>query len=129
MPEFRRATCSFCRQTFVTATLESCSLCGRSGGLAEFHSDSSTDEAQGADYRERVADQIDLGRLRRAEDSEPAEPPGTLNKQIVLGVFMMLGAVAWFALGWAGGRVYFYPPILFVLGIVSLARGLSNRGQ
>jgi hypothetical protein len=43
------------------------------------------------------------------------------------GLLMMGGAAIWFFLGLAAGRIFFYPPILFVLGIISLFRALSGN--
>ena len=45
-------------------------------------------------------------------------------KAIWGGVGMMVGAVVWFVLGWMAGRIFFYPPILFVMGIVAVGKGL-----
>jgi hypothetical protein len=39
---------------------------------------------------------------------------------------MMLGAVVWFALGYAAGRIYVYPPVLFVLGIGAVINGFRG---
>ena len=51
------------------------------------------------------------------------------SKAIWGGVGMMVGAVVWFVVGWMAGRIFFYPPILFVLGIVSLAKGLMAPSE
>ena len=45
-------------------------------------------------------------------------------KAIWGGVGMMVGAVVWFVVGWMAGRIFIYPPILFVLGLVALGKGL-----
>lgn len=39
------------------------------------------------------------------------------------GLLMMAGAVVWFVLGLMNNYIYFYPPILFVIGLVSLIKG------
>ena len=41
---------------------------------------------------------------------------------------MILGAVVWFGVGLAGGVIFFYPPVLFVLGLVAVVKGLVNAG-
>jgi len=51
------------------------------------------------------------------------------SKAIWGGVGMMVGAVVWFVVGWMAGRIFFYPPILFVLGIVGVAKGLMAPSQ
>jgi hypothetical protein len=45
-------------------------------------------------------------------------------KTIWGGVGMMVGAVLWFVLGWMAGRIFFYPPVLFVMGLVAAGKGL-----
>jgi hypothetical protein len=49
-----------------------------------------------------------------------------IHPAIVTGVFMMIGAVVWFFAGLAAGYIFFYPPILFVLGIVSIVKGFTG---
>jgi hypothetical protein len=45
------------------------------------------------------------------------------------GLLMMIGAVVWFVLGWMAGRIFFYPPILFIVGICSLVKGIAGLGR
>jgi hypothetical protein len=40
---------------------------------------------------------------------------------------MMVIAVVWFVLGLMGGIIFFYPPILFVIGIAALIKGIIDR--
>ncbi len=62
----------------------------------------------------------------RAEDTQAGELAEAARGRggIVGGAVIMLVAVVWFGVGLAGGWIYFYPPILFVFGLVSLVRGL-----
>ena len=46
---------------------------------------------------------------------------------IIGGVLMMVIAVVWFFVGLAAGFIFFYPPILFVVGIVAFVKGLVSR--
>lgn len=48
---------------------------------------------------------------------------GNVNSGVVGGFLMMLIAVVWFVLGLAGGYIFFYPPILFVVGIIAVVKG------
>ncbi|HEX7898225.1 MAG TPA: hypothetical protein VF950_10730 [Planctomycetota bacterium] len=50
-------------------------------------------------------------------------------KAILGGVGMMVGAVVWFVVGYAAGRIFFYPPILFVIGIVAVIKGLMTKTE
>jgi hypothetical protein len=39
----------------------------------------------------------------------------------------MVIAVIWFVVGLAGGIIFFYPPVLFIIGLVALCKGLADR--
>lgn len=47
-----------------------------------------------------------------------------LEKGVLGGVVMMAIAVVWFGLGWMAGYIFFYPPILFAIGLFGLLKGL-----
>jgi hypothetical protein len=51
---------------------------------------------------------------------------GSVNAGVIGGVLMILIAVAWFVAGFAAGRIFFYPPILVVIGFGAILKGLSN---
>ncbi len=40
------------------------------------------------------------------------------------GIFMVIGALVWFIIGWSLGVIYIYPPALFLIGIVIIGRGV-----
>ncbi len=42
------------------------------------------------------------------------------------GVAMMIGAVLWFVAGLFFDRIFFYPPVMFVLGLIALVRGVFD---
>ncbi|MEL6894798.1 MAG: hypothetical protein AAFP90_01705 [Planctomycetota bacterium] len=79
----------------------------------------------------------DQGRTQSANDALAAHyaaagaaPPASsggsspLNGQTGLGLLMMIGSVVWFFGGLMAGIIFFYPPILFIIGIVTLVKGL-----
>jgi hypothetical protein len=49
---------------------------------------------------------------------------GDVNSGAIGGILMMVIAVVWFVLGWLGGVLFIYPPILFVLGFIAFIKGL-----
>lgn len=51
------------------------------------------------------------------------------TKAILSGAGMMVGAVVWFVVGYAAGRIFIYPPILFVIGAVALVKGLMTKAE
>jgi LSD1 subclass zinc finger protein len=52
-----------------------------------------------------------------------------LSGGVVGGAIAMLIAAAWFSLGLQADRVYFYPPVLFVIGFISLIKGLLKSEE
>jgi len=50
-----------------------------------------------------------------------------MNGKVISGILMMVGAVVWFVVGWASGYIFFYPPILFIIGLVAMVKGLAGR--
>jgi hypothetical protein len=65
-------------------------------------------------------------RKRRSSSSESSW--GGPNWGVVgIGALMMIGSVVWFVLGLMADIIFFYPPILFILGIIALARGLVGQ--
>ena len=62
----------------------------------------------------------------RAERLRRSGPSVSVNPSIVTGLLMMLGAAVWFFGGLAAGIIFFYPPILFILGIGTMIKGFSG---
>ncbi len=50
-----------------------------------------------------------------------------IQKGMLGGIIMIAIAVVWFFVGLAGGYIFYYPPILFVIGIYALIKGLIDR--
>jgi hypothetical protein len=47
-----------------------------------------------------------------------------LNSGVLGGCLAMLIATVWFVVGLAAGWIYFYPPVLFVIGLIAFLKGL-----
>jgi hypothetical protein len=54
---------------------------------------------------------------------------GSTNAGVIGGLLMILIAVVWFVAGLAGGIIFFYPPILGVIGLIAIAKGLMGGGD
>jgi hypothetical protein len=63
----------------------------------------------------------------RSEKPERSRASIAVHPKIITGVLMMVGAVVWFFLGLAANRIFFYPPILFLLGIGAVFRGFKGE--
>jgi hypothetical protein len=49
---------------------------------------------------------------------------GSVNAGVAGGLLMMVIAVVWFVLGLMADRIFFFPPILLVIGLVAIIKGL-----
>ena len=49
-----------------------------------------------------------------------------IEKGVLGGVSMMAIAVIWFVVGYSCGYIFYYPPILFIIGLYALIKGLST---
>jgi hypothetical protein len=52
---------------------------------------------------------------------------GSMNAGIVGGLLMILIAIVWFVVGLAFGIIFFYPPILAVIGVIAIIKGAVDR--
>jgi hypothetical protein len=75
-------------------------------------------------------------RPRKKKRSKPAEKPGhfalekrVFNGGVAGGVLAMVIAVVWFIAGLAADRIFFYPPILFIIGLCGFFKGLAGGGD
>lgn len=46
-----------------------------------------------------------------------------MSKGMLGGIVMMLIAAVWFVVGWMAGIIFFYPPILFIIGLIAFVKG------
>ena len=49
------------------------------------------------------------------------------NGKIISGIAMIIGSLVWFFGGLLMGVIFFYPPILFVLGVIALLNGIGQK--
>ena len=47
----------------------------------------------------------------------------------LLAVLMMVIAVVWFVLALSLGWIFFYPPVMFVLGLVAVVKGFMGYDE
>lgn len=93
--------------------------------LAAAASSSPTDATLTA-TRTSVANQLMANaRAEQLERKKNLDSWGT--GQIISGVAMTLGATIWFGTGLLVGRIFFYPPIMFVAGAIALINGIAQK--
>jgi hypothetical protein len=49
-----------------------------------------------------------------------------IKKGVIGGIIMIVIALVWFFAGLAADRIFFYPPILFVIGLYALIKGIVD---
>ncbi|HMJ69103.1 MAG TPA: hypothetical protein VK508_09410 [Cyclobacteriaceae bacterium] len=71
--------------------------------------------------------------LEKAATEEEATTSGVfsmeqkgIKKGVLGGIAMIAIALVWFFVGLAADRIFFYPPVLFVIGIYALIKGLAD---
>ncbi|MFL5338725.1 MAG: hypothetical protein ACJ8F7_01045 [Gemmataceae bacterium] len=68
-------------------------------------------------------------RRRSPRESSGGYSGISISPGVIAGLLMVLGAVVWFILGLFFGWIFFYPPILFILGLVRLIMSLMGREE
>ena len=69
-------------------------------------------------------------RKQGRERSSGGERSGfSISPAVGGGLVMMVIAVIWFVVGLAAGILFYYPPIMFVLGFVGFIRGLFGHSE
>ncbi len=64
---------------------------------------------------------------KKASKASSSGGESMFNAGVGLGILMLIGSVVWFGCGLAAGYIFFYPPILFIAGLVSIGKGMMNR--
>ncbi|HZU38752.1 MAG TPA: hypothetical protein VFA18_22685 [Gemmataceae bacterium] len=74
--------------------------------------------------KKRPWDEVEPRRSRRSEDEGWF---GRTNAGVIGGLLMIIIAIVWFTVGFfALNIIFFYPPILLVIGLVAIAKGLTS---
>jgi hypothetical protein len=68
-------------------------------------------------------------RLRREEEADGGGALGPekaiVNNGVWGGVLAIMAAVIWFVVGWQAGYIYYYPPVLAIVGVIAIVNGLG----
>jgi hypothetical protein len=88
-----------------------------------------------ADDRDNQEDRPRRPRKKKSRQKSE-EKPGhfalerrVFNGGVAGGVLAMVVAVVWFIAGLAADRIFFYPPILFIIGLCGFFKGLAGGGD
>lgn len=87
-----------------------------------------TKPASAASFEKQLKADKSKIKKRRKKKRESEFSGVAVGPAVATGIAMMVGAVLWFVVGfYALDRIFFYPPVLFVLGIVSVGKGLMGH--
>jgi hypothetical protein len=92
--------------------------------------DQDDDEDEDRPRRKRKRRRDDEDEDDRPRRRRPPRNPNAVNTQfgaIAAGILMMVGATVWCIAGLAFDWFFYYPPILFIVGIVTVIRGALNK--
>jgi hypothetical protein len=73
----------------------------------------------------------DSDKNKKGSAAEPETTPSSLEGKLLnggtgVGALAMGGACLWFVIGLMNDVIFFYPPILFVIGLVAFFKGLAK---
>ena len=97
-------TCSGCGERFPVERGTRCPRCGLDG--------------------RRVRDDAEWGST--TGDGGWAPERSALNHGVVGGIALLAIAGIWFYAGWQAGRIFYYPPILALLGVFGIVKGMAE---
>jgi hypothetical protein len=69
---------------------------------------------------------------KKGSNAEPENNPSSLEGKLLnggtgVGALAMGGACLWFVIGLMNDVIFFYPPILFVIGLIAFFKGLAKN--
>src|SRR5216684_3576049 len=98
-------------------------------GIVPGPSDQYTPRFESAPARSEPDPSRPRKRKKRRHDGDSGRDRGggvSISPGVITGVLMIVGAIVWFIVGLWAGWVFFYPPILLVLGIIRLVTALMG---
>lgn len=67
------------------------------------------------------------GKEDRKQASSFGMEKGIIESGVAGGALAMIGAVVWFVVGLMNDRLFWYPPVLFVVGMIAFIKGLMGH--
>jgi hypothetical protein len=86
-----------------------------------------TDDEDDEDDEDRPKKKKKKKRPPERQETGRSFEGNVINGGVGVGILAMIGAVVWFVIGLANDIIFFYPPILFVIGLVAFFKGLTGQ--
>lgn len=100
--------------------------CGKTGQKPAFEGKCKNFSVDQEELKKEKARQIACQQQEQKESSYFAPEQKGMKKGVLGGLIMILIAVVWFFGGLAIDRIFFYPPVLLVIGIVAIVKGAAE---
>lgn len=113
--------CKRCR--YYESNLSQGILCGLTHAKPAFQGDCK-DFSLDPIKDKKVAIEMEKDAQAAADRSFFAQEKKGIQKGMVGGIIMMAIAAIWFVVGYAAGIIFYYPPILFLIGLYAFLKGL-----
>ena len=97
--------------------------CGLSGQKPDFEGKCESFCVDKDELRKEKARQLAIKQQEQKESSYFAPEQKGMKKGVLGGLVMILIAIVWFFAGLAVDRIFYYPSVLLIIGIVAIVRG------
>ncbi|XZE19282.1 hypothetical protein SH449x_004599 [Pirellulaceae bacterium SH449] len=77
-------------------------------------------------YGQRSASHDYLQNAYQEQYERPSRSESYFDGTVIGGIVTMVVALVWFFGGLAAGYIFFYPPIMFILGLIAVIKGLLD---
>ncbi len=115
----------FCKRCkYYTSNLQTGVLCGVTNAKPNFV-DSCHQFILDPNRDKKVDQELKrLENLKSEDDDFFAVEKKGIKKGALGGIIMIVIAIVWFGVGYAAGYIFYYPPILLLIGVYSLIKGI-----
>lgn len=121
----RQEQLKFCRVCHNKQMSKQGLICKLTAAKADFDPECDNFDLDEKAYLKRQAREEQLAQKAAANEDFALEESG-IKGGVLGGLGMMIIAVVWFFVAYEGGVIFFYPPILFIIGLVGLIKGLID---
>ena len=102
-------------------------LCGLTHAKATFETSCPDFKIDEAEAERKVA--LEKSAQEEAPQGFFAQEQKGIQKGVVGGILMVVIAVVWFFGGLAFDRIFFYPPILLIIGVYAIVKGIADKNM
>ncbi len=98
-------------------------VCGLTDAKPSFEQECPDFNIDKAEAERKAAQEKEIEEQEEMSGGFAPEKAG-IKKGVTGGIIMMVIAVVWFVVGYQAGRIFYYPPVLFLIGLYALIKGI-----